>query len=240
MTTVGSEPGETPEARARSSSGGVAHLVGVAGDRLLGHWLLLLNVAVSVYLLGGLLAPLLAALRLSAPADALYRFYHLTCHQWPFRTFFLLGPQAIYDEVTLVADGLDPFQFRGDDSLGWKMAYCERDLAIYASVLLAGVLYARRQHFPKLPSLGLRGYGLLILPMALDGCTQLFGWRESTWQLRVLTGVLFGLASGWLVLPRLEAAFDRPQAESTYPATHNHACQAQPPASPIAPASPRG
>src|ERR1700682_2051648 len=43
--------------------------------------------------------------------------------------------------------------------------------------------------------------------MAIDGFTQLFGWRESTWELRVVTGLLFGLASGWLVLPRLDAAF---------------------------------
>jgi hypothetical protein len=43
--------------------------------------------------------------------------------------------------------------------------------------------------------------------MALDGFTQLFGWRESTWELRVSTGLLFGLASGWLVLPHLDSAF---------------------------------
>ncbi len=84
------------------------------------------------------------------------------------------------------------------------MAFCERDLAIYIALLAAGVYYARRR---DLQPAGFVVYGILILPMALDGFTQLFGWRESTWELRVVTGVLFGLASGWLVLPRLDAAF---------------------------------
>ncbi len=41
---------------------------------------------------------------------------------------------------------------------------------------------------------------------ALDGLTQLVGWRESTWELRIATGVLFGIASGWFLYPRFLAA----------------------------------
>jgi uncharacterized membrane protein len=40
--------------------------------------------------------------------------------------------------------------------------------------------------------------------MAIDGITQLFGLRESNWQLRTITGALFGLASVWLAYPYLE------------------------------------
>ncbi len=47
---------------------------------------------------------------------------------------------------------------------------------------------------------------LLILPMAWDGTTQMFGWRESTWELRVMTGTLFGLSTVWFVLPLLQKA----------------------------------
>jgi uncharacterized membrane protein len=43
--------------------------------------------------------------------------------------------------------------------------------------------------------------------MAIDGFTQLFGLRSSNWQLRTLTGVLFGVGSAWLALPYLEEAF---------------------------------
>jgi uncharacterized membrane protein len=42
------------------------------------------------------------------------------------------------------------------------------------------------------------------MPMAVDGFTQLFGLRESTWQLRTLTGGLFGLACVWFGFPLLD------------------------------------
>jgi hypothetical protein len=38
-----------------------------------------------------------------------------------------------------------------------------------------------------------------LLPVAVDGFTQLFGWRESTNELRVLTGVFTGWGSGLLL-----------------------------------------
>src|SRR5207248_8545757 len=110
-----------------------------------------------------------------------------------------------------------------------KMAFCERDLAIYLGLLVVGLLYARRR---DLRPAGFLLYGLLILPMALDGFTQLFGWRESTWELRVSTGLLFGLASAWLVLPRLDASFGRPSSASQY--APDAACER------LSPLSPRG
>jgi uncharacterized membrane protein len=45
------------------------------------------------------------------------------------------------------------------------------------------------------------------LPLAVDGLTQLTGLRESTWELRVATGVLFSAGLGWYVLPHLDAGF---------------------------------
>jgi uncharacterized membrane protein len=44
----------------------------------------------------------------------------------------------------------------------------------------------------------------MILPMALDGTTQLFGWRESTWALHVITYALFGLGSAWFALSLMQ------------------------------------
>jgi uncharacterized membrane protein len=181
--------------------------------RALRHWLLAVNTAVAVFLGGALAAPLLAALGWQPAADALYTAYHLTCHQWAFRTFFVLGQQPVYTEQGLADLGTDPFRFVGDQDLGWKIAICERDLAIYIGLLAVGLVYARHRH---LPPLGFKLYGVLILPMAIDGFTQLFGWRESTWQLRVITGLIFGLASAWLVLPRLDAACRQPPAATRY------------------------
>jgi uncharacterized membrane protein len=178
------------------------------------HWLVALNTALGVFLGGAFAAPILAALGWRPGADALYAAYHLTCHQWAFRSLFLFGqpqPVTVYNQQQLADEALDPFTFVGNPSLGWKMAFCERDLAIYVGLLLVGLLYARRRN---LGPAGFALYGVLILPMALDGFTQLFGWRESTWELRSVTGLLFGLATAWLVLPRLDASF-RPEPSAT-------------------------
>src|SRR5262249_41871440 len=51
---------------------------------------------------------------------------------------------------------------------------------------------------------------LLILPMAWDGLTQMFGLRESDALLRVLTGSLFGLANMWFALPLMHKTLQDP------------------------------
>src|SRR5919199_1939514 len=191
------------------------------------HWLMALNLGCAIFLGGALLAPGLAVLGLASAADALYAAYRFACHEWAFRSFFLFGQQAVYSEPELASLGLDPFTFAGNPSLGWKMAVCERDVAIYLGLLAVGLLYARRRH---LRSPNFRLYALLILPMALDGFTQLFGWRESTWELRVGTGLLFGLASAWLVLPRLDTSFGLRQLASDY--APSSACEPLPRLSP--------
>ncbi|MFP5245873.1 MAG: DUF2085 domain-containing protein, partial [Thermoanaerobaculia bacterium] len=43
-----------------------------------------------------------------------------------------------------------------------------------------------------------------VVPLALDGLTQLAGLRESTNELRVATGLLAGLAFGLWVLSAVE------------------------------------
>jgi uncharacterized membrane protein len=205
---------------ALETAGGVAEVAGAnirrLIERVLGHWLLALNAALAVFLAGAFAAPTLALLGLSQPAQSLYTLYHLACHQWAFRSFFLFGAAGVYSEEHLAQLNLDPFTFVGNADLGYKMAICERDVAIYAGLLAVGLLYARQSGMRMRP-LGLTAYSVLILPMALDGVTQLFGWRESTWELRVATGLLFGIASAWLLLPRLDAAL-RPQRTGYSPA----------------------
>ena len=168
------------------------------------HWLLVVNLAAGVFVGLPILAPLLMAAGRDDLATPIYAAYHLVCHQWAFRSFFVFGPAATYDP-DMLSDlvGLHRvFGFVGSPSLGYKIAFCERDLAIYATVLLAGLAYGHLRG--RLAGLSLTAYGLMILPMALDGFTQLLGWRESTPELRVLTGLLFGLGSVWLIYPRVD------------------------------------
>jgi uncharacterized membrane protein len=146
---------------------------------LASHWLLIFNVLAAAFAFPPFLAPYLESVGQTGVARLIYVVYSYTCHQLPERSFFIFGHQ---------------------------MAFCERDTAIYIAVLVAGLAYAVWRH--RLPRLSFRAYLLLIAPMAVDGFTQLFGWRESTWALRLITGTLFGAASVWLIYPYFDQAVD--------------------------------
>ena len=146
--------------------------------RVARHWLLFVNVLGGIYAGLPLLGPWLLARGWSLPANAIYLFYSLSCHQRPDRSFFVFGH---------------------------KMCYCQRCAAIYSGIFLLGILYTLAQG--RLRPLRWRWMFLLWAPMAVDGFSQLVGWRESTWELRLLTGGLFALSCVWVGFPYLERAF---------------------------------
>jgi len=149
------------------------------------HWLFAVNTFLVVFSTLPVLAPIFAAMGLESISNAIFVAYSLTCHQMPSRSYFIFGHQ---------------------------MAYCERNTAIYFSMTLTGLVYARvrERGIRRLPWYW---YLVLITPMAIDGFTQLFGWRESTWLLRGITGTLFGVATVWLAFPCLEQSFDQIESE---------------------------
>lgn len=142
---------------------------------VLPHWLLFMNTVTAIFLGLAALAPVLIASGWRTEGTALFQSYHFACHQLPYRSFFIMGEQV---------------------------AVCQRDVAIYAAILAGGLVYARLRG--RLRPLRMRHYVLFLLPMALDGGTQLPGWRESTWELRLLTGAIFGLGTVWLLYPYIE------------------------------------
>jgi uncharacterized membrane protein len=127
-----------------------------------------------------LLAPVLETHGHTLLARGIYDAYRLVCHQRADRSFHLYGQ---------------------------KMAFCERDLAIYgtAALCLLGYALIRLRWQPR--PMSARWLALLTLPMALDGGTQLLGLRESTWELRVATGALFSMGAALFALPHLDRGF---------------------------------
>ena len=105
-------------------------------------------------------------------------------------------------------------EFIGNERVGYKIALCQRDIAIYGSLLLFGIIFALTgRKFTPLP------WWLWILlaigPMGFDGFWQLvsqmqlsfLSWlpvRESTPLLRVLTGAAFGWFTAWFGIPTIE------------------------------------
>ncbi len=185
------------------------------------HWLLLISAVLGVFIALPTLAPVLMYLGLTGPAELIYSAYRLTCHELAFRTYFFFGDQPVYTVDQLRAsvgvhneDFTYWSSFLGNAQLGYKMAWCERDMAIYSSILLGGFVFGLVR--PRLRPLDWRLYLVFIIPMAIDGFWQLFTSpiyilqflpaHESTWLLRSITGGLFGIGSVWLIYPYLQEA----------------------------------
>ena len=200
------------------------------------HYLALLNLIVFLYVGLPVAAPVLMKLNATSAAGVIYKIYSPLCHQFGFRSFFLFGEQPYYplkeaglvgiktfDQVTGYADVANPYsisrlyarQYTGDATVGYKMALCERDVAIYGAILLFGLVYSLSGR--RLPALHWLVWLLLALaPIGLDGFSQLFSqfnwpwlmtylpYRESTPFLRVLTGFLFGFGTAWFAFPNVE------------------------------------
>jgi uncharacterized membrane protein len=89
---------------------------------------------------------------------------------------------------------------------GAPMPICARCTGIYLG-LLAGV--AAFKLIPLLRERVMRTVAFVaILPLGLDGVTQLLGFRESVNPLRVATGVIAGLAFGLWILSAVERRDD--------------------------------
>ena len=93
---------------------------------------------------------------------------------------------------------------------GYQMPFCERCLALYGSMFVGGIAFRLGQLNPRLPIVGLKfkrlpfwGVFLTSLPIAVDGFSQMFGWRQSNWELRLLTGAIFGTGVIWYLYPQI-------------------------------------
>lgn len=193
------------------------------------HYMVLLNGFTFLYLFLAILAPTFMKVGLERPARVIYKVYSPLCHQLAYRSFFLFGEQPYYprdlagveDVITYgQATGLNENDlqsarnFLGNEEMGYKMALCQRDIAIYGAIFLFGLVFSLTgKKIKPLP------WYLWILiglgPIGLDGFSQLlsqtgfgiFNWlplRESTPFLRVFTGFCFGLATAWFGFPYLE------------------------------------
>jgi len=197
------------------------------------HYLAIFNAFLILYIVIPFLAPILKKAGLNGPAEVIYKIYRPLCHQWAFRSFFLFGEQSYnphaaakipgvftFEQVSGITDLTDPNRlqarlFEGNSLLGYKVALCERDDAIWGAMALFGVVFALTKR--KLPKLHWIIWVVIGLgPIGLDGFSQLASqipstfiqsilpYRESTPLLRVLTGFLFGITTAWFMFPLIE------------------------------------
>ncbi|HPH95517.1 MAG TPA: DUF2085 domain-containing protein [Anaerolineaceae bacterium] len=197
------------------------------------HYMLVFNLVMALFVGLPFLAPVLMKTGAEIPATVIYKLYSPFCHQLGYRSWFLFGEQAAYPRALAEqggityeeASGLAPDdllggrEFYGNDRVGYKVAICERDVAIYGSLLIFGLVFSTVGK--KLKPLHWALWVLIgMVPMGLDGVSQLpsllplpeaWKWlpmRESTPLLRTITGALFGLATGWFGYPYVKESVD--------------------------------
>ncbi len=193
------------------------------------HYLAFINIILALYVGLPILAPVMMKLGQVEQANTIYGLYRPLCHQLAYRSFFLFGEQAYYPlEVPAGSARLTYSQvsgnpgedmqlaseFVGNERAGFKIALCQRDVAIYGSLLLFGIVFALTGRKFK-PLLWWLWILLAIGPLGLDGVWQLVSYlqlpflswlpvHESTPFLRVLTGAAFGWFTSWFGIPTIE------------------------------------
>ena len=144
-------------------------------DALLKYWDTVIMLVLGVLVLSALAVPFLSYFGFDSFSKSIFFSLHYVCAQIPSHSFYILGHQ---------------------------LGMCARNFSIYTSMFLTSVVFVLSKK--RLPGIPWWVWVLMILPMALDGTTQMFGLRESTWQLRLLTGTLFGVGSIWFLLPFMQ------------------------------------
>lgn len=159
----------------------------LVGNFLMNYWATLITWILGIIVLAALSVPFLSYFGLNTISKPIFYALHFLCAQIPAHSFYLFGHQ---------------------------LGMCARNLSIYGSMFVGSLIFVLSKK--RLPGIPWWFWVLMILPMAIDGTTQMFGLRESTWELRVITGTLFGLGNIWFVLPLiqkllLEASSTQPQ-----------------------------
>jgi uncharacterized membrane protein len=188
------------------------------------HWAGVINALILLYVGGTFLAPVLFKIGMPRLGQALHLFYGPFCHQYPFRSWFLFGPQAarpLQEPIPLEAMN-ELRRVVGNPEIGYKTAFCQRDVAIYGMMGLVGIAYKPLKKRFKMAPLPFWLFFLFgIMPMMLDGGVQWISY--ALWQfipgvlaqhfetiplMRTLTGSLFGAGAVALLYPYLDEYFD--------------------------------
>ena len=142
---------------------------------LIHHWATMITWMLGILVFAALSVPFLSFFGLDGISKQIFFALHMVCAQIPSHSFYIFGHQ---------------------------LGMCARNFSIYASMFIGSLIFVLSKK--RIPGIPWWLWILMILPMALDGTTQMFGLRESTWELRVLTGTLFGLGNVWFALPLIQ------------------------------------
>lgn len=181
----------------------------------------------TIYAFLPVLSPVLFKIDLHSPAKGIQKIYSYLCHQRVDRSLFLFAEDrlfAFYTVEELKEAGALPkekksglpfeiyreeefgYPYWGNDKVGYKVAYCIRDNALYTGAVIMGwilIILRKKGRYPLKNNIPLWVYGALMFPMIFDGIFQTIvevtnwssipEWYILNIEKRVVTGVLFGI-----------------------------------------------
>lgn len=163
----------------------------------------------SLFTLPILITPFLAAAGIGI-TEPIYAAYGLTCHQFASRSICYFPGHGVSDCVG--GSQLVPYRIYEVEKggiAGYSFPVCSRDVGIYVAALLGGAaLLLLKRHNSKLMPNPLF-FVLALVPIALDGGTQLIGLRESSNLIRLATGGIAGFAFSAYCVPLMNKAFSK-------------------------------
>jgi len=189
-------------------------------------------VALFIFLFFAFLAPVLMKYEITKMGRIIYRIYSNFCHQFAHRSWFLFGEQVFYPAYSEEGSGIRSLnevfgvfaenvqgsrEIIGNESTGYKVAICQRDVAIYGAMLVfAFIFHFSQNRIKKVPFWV--WFLMAIVPIGVDGFWQLISSanlsiinissHESTPLLRSITGCMFGIFTGWYLYPAIEETFE--------------------------------
>jgi uncharacterized membrane protein len=177
--------------------------LGKATNWITQHWIVVFALIMGFYVGLPFLAPVLMHLGWLGGGKAIYTIYSTQCHQLPQRSFFLFGDKTMYSlaEVQDIwRNTLNPLilrQFVGNPEMGWKVAWSDRMVSMYSSILVFGLLWWPFRQ--RIKPLAWWVFILLMIPMAIDGISHFIsdfaglgqGFRDSNAWLAALTNNAF-------------------------------------------------
>ncbi len=180
-----------------------------------------------------ILSPILFNFNSESPvAIGIQEIYAHFCHQRVDRSLFLFGdsPDSKYFYTVEELQNLRYLPLKdsgyhfglpywGNSEVGYKVAFCIRDVALYSSLVLFGfILVFSMNVYKKIPKFHWLVIVVLVLPMALDGSFQIlnsifqFPWVPDEYMesilKRIVTGILFGMGIAMLIFTNLKDASD--------------------------------
>ncbi|MEW6529142.1 MAG: DUF2085 domain-containing protein [Candidatus Micrarchaeota archaeon] len=166
-----------------------------------------LYISVVLFLFG----PIFIAPFLASASPQMFEFLHIVysplCHQLTARSLCYFQNGSILD---CIQPGINNSEINVSEKqrivsshgiLGYKFPVCARDFAMYGAMIIGGAIFPLLRKIDSEDTPRFLYFAIALVPIALDGGAQILGLRQSTNELRLITGFIAGIVIPFYAIP---------------------------------------